>query len=102
MKPENMEQLAELTHRNMHIEGYGLSVVTHAPCPFCAEPDWMEWPILDPRTPMEIGAVCSGCGRGAKAVFTDFPAGGYQFEFVQTSGPDQPDWMQPKMRRVGQ
>lgn len=102
MKPESMEQLAHLTQENMRMEGQGLAVVTHAPCPFCAAPDWMKWPILDPRSAMELGAQCGECGRGAKAIFTDFPNGCYQFEFVQTSGPDQPDWFHPKMRRVGQ
>lgn len=101
MKPENMEQLADLTMQNMRIEGFGLDVVTHAPCPFCAEPDWMKWPIMDPRTPMETGAVCGSCGRGAKAIFDEQP-GSIRFELVQTSGPVQPDWFVPKMRHVGQ
>lgn len=100
MKPESMEQLAQLATQNMRIEGFGLDVVTVAPCPFCAEPDWMRWPVTDPRTPMEAGATCKSCHRGAKAIFTDLPGGGVSFEFVQTSGPAQPDWMQPQMRRL--
>jgi hypothetical protein len=39
------------------------------------------------------------CGRGAKAILSPIP-GGTSFEMVQTSGPDQPDWLEPKMRRV--
>lgn len=101
MKPESMDQLGALTTQNLRVEGYGLDVVTVLPCPFCAAPDWARLPILTTPEAMKTGATCGSCGRGAKAEFTDFPNGGYQFELVQTSGPDQPDWMAPKMRRVG-
>lgn len=99
-QPENMADLNALTTKNIRYEGVGLETKTVVPCPFCAHPDWIELPILDPEGPMQRGSVCGQCHRGAKAIFQR-TAQSVRFEIVQTSGPAQPDWMEPKMRRVG-
>jgi hypothetical protein len=84
---------------NHEITGFGIAgVEQHMPCPFCAARDFMVHKILETEPAMAAGAVCQECGRGAKAIFSPIP-GGTRFEMVQTSGPDQPDWLEPKMRR---
>jgi hypothetical protein len=42
---------------------------------------------------------CGGCGRSAKMV-VERSGSALMFEFVQTGGDPQPDWLVPKMRRV--
>lgn len=98
--PRNMDELAKLTTENTKITGYGAKTTMISPCPFCAYPNFMRWPILDMREVASKGAVCFRCKRGARLVFEDYPDGGAGFEIVQTEGPDQPEWFQPKMRRV--
>lgn len=48
---------------------------------------------------MQKPGTCQECGRTAKAVIKH-DASGIAFEFVQTGGPDAPEWLKPKMRRV--
>lgn len=92
------EYVAKFT-ANQKMTGHGLgNVHVHMPCPFCAEPDFVVYEVLEVQTKMAEGAVCKHCGRGAKAVFTRTP-GGVSFEMVQTVGDEQPDYLIPKMRR---
>lgn len=85
---------------NHKIEGFGITgVEQHTPCPFCAAPDFIVHKILETERAMSEGATCRECGRSAKAIIKHGD-GGVQFEIVQTGGPDQPDWLVPKMRRV--
>lgn len=86
---------------NQKISGWGPNPTIHMPCPFCTASDWLIYRILETRSAMENGSVCNRCGRGARAVFTDLDPG-VTFEVVQFTGPDQPDWLEPKMRRVAE
>jgi hypothetical protein len=99
-EPRNVAEYLARFHANQRIEGYGIQTTTITPCPFCGAPDWMRWPILEAQEAMQRGATCLECGRSAKAVFHVNEPGNKQFEFVQTGGPDQPEWFTPKMRRV--
>lgn len=99
--PTNMEEHIALSRANTHIEGFGPDVRTYVPCPFCCAKDWMCLPVLTTKEAMKAGATCSSCGRSAKAVFINDEPGHQVFEMVQTGGDDPPDWMEPKIRRVG-
>jgi hypothetical protein len=98
-EPGNMDEYTARFHQNQRIEGYGLDTTMVMPCPFCAAPDFMRWKILEVESAMHRGGTCKECGRSTKAIFQRSPSG-VQFEIVQTGGPDQPEWLAPKMRRV--
>lgn len=99
--PTNLSEYNRRFALNQEITGLGIAgVEQHTPCPFCGAKDFIVHKILETEPAMSTGAVCGECKRGAKAIFTPIP-GGTSFEIVQTSGPDQPAWLEPKMRRVG-
>lgn len=95
MTKDEYEKLYLANHR---IEGYGLDVTQHVPCPFCAAPDWQEWPIASVTEAMEVDTKCGSCGRSARAIVTR-SEGGVSVEMVQTGGPDPPDYLVPPPRR---
>lgn len=98
--PSSFEEYNERFHKNNRTTGYGIgNVYCHVPCPFCAAPDWMSWEVLSVEDSMKVGAECKECGRSAKAIISR-SKDGISFEIVQTGGPDQPVWLEPKMRRV--
>lgn len=97
--PTNATEYLERFYANQKVSGYYTEVKTHCPCPFCAAPDWMILRILYTQEDMQKDTTCKECGRSAKAVITTHH-GGVSFEFVQTGGPDQPEWLTPKMRRL--
>lgn len=95
----SMDELNAATIKNCRIEGFGSATKQILSCPFCAAPDWMRLPIMgDMDTVMEKGAKCSQCQRSAK-VLTRRGPGSIRIGFVQTGGPDQPEWFEPKMPR---
>ncbi len=100
-QPTSMEEYVARFGRNQATTGYGIEGVTqHCPCPFCAAADWLVFRVLDTKEALRKGATCRECGRSARAHYrVDLP-GHVEFEMVQTGGPDQPEWLQPKMRRV--
>jgi hypothetical protein len=99
-EPLNALEYLKRFHENQKIDGYGIgNVHVHVPCPFCAAADFVVHEMLEVEVAMQKGAVCKECGRGARAVFERRP-GMISFEFVQTVGPDQPEWLTPKMRRL--
>jgi hypothetical protein len=100
-EPSNLNEYTERYARNNRIEGFGVhGTRVISACPFCAAADWMSCKVIETREAMTNGAICKKCGRGACAIFTDNP-NGVSFEIVQTTGPDQPEWLKPKMRRIG-
>lgn len=87
-------------HDNYKVEGFGIEGMTVSfPCPFCAEPGFAQYKLMDMEKVMSKGNVCEYCKRGMKAVFVATEHG-VQIEQVQTCGPDLPDWYYPKMRRA--
>lgn len=80
------------------ISGAGFDVTSHMPCPFCAAPDFIVHRVMETEAAIERGAICKACARGTRAI-VDRSAAGVRFEFVQTAGPDQPEWFTPKLRR---
>lgn len=98
--PKTLDEYNKKSAANQKIEGQGLgNVFVHMPCPFCAEPDFMTYEVLDVEVRSKEGAVCKHCKRGMKAVFKRSQSG-VEFEFVQTEGEDPPSYL-PKMRRDG-
>jgi len=98
--PRSHEEYLARFAANQHYFGFGLETGLSMPCPFCAAADFLASRILEVEQKLEVGATCRECARSAKAIFTREP-GITRFEIVQTGGPDQPDWLLPKMRRVG-
>jgi hypothetical protein len=111
-EPRSLSEFLERFHRHQRVSGYGLDTTQHFPCPFCAAADWAAVQVVDAdflqnRAPapvqrvlgVEGGIACRECGRSARTIFTSDGAG-TRMEVVQTGGPDQPEWLVPKMRRV--
>lgn len=99
--PQSMGEFATRFAANEEITGYGIgNVYIHMPCPFCAAKDFIVYEMLTVEEALSKGARCKECKRSARGLFTR-TAGGVSFEIVQEHGPDQPDWLVPKMRRLG-
>lgn len=100
-QPDNLEQYLERFNKHQGIEGTGLDTTSVMPCPFCAAPRWAVVKVLEIEGELAKERGCSECGRTAKALFQR-STGGVAFEMVQVGGPDQPEWLEPKMRRVAE
>lgn len=98
-QPNSREEYDARFAANNRIEGYGLDTSPVYPCPFCAASDWARHRLLEMEAVMARPHTCGECGRSAKMVFVR-ESQGVSFEVVQTGGPDQPEWLQPRMRRV--
>jgi hypothetical protein len=99
-EPTSLEDYERRFAANQQIDGYGLEVTSHSPCPFCAAPDWASWPILETEEVMQRESTCRECGRSGRFIFTVNTPDHKQFEFVQTGGADPPAWLQPPPRRI--
>lgn len=100
LKPMTMGAFNRRFHRNRSITGYGVDVKISMPCPFCAAADFMVYRLLEMRKAISQGATCKACGRSARAIFHGNDDSELRFEIVQTGGPQQPEWLEPKMRRL--
>ena len=98
-EPKTREEWEKRFAENQKISGFGLATSMHMPCPFCAAPDFLTYRIIDTEEALVDGAVCKECNRGAAIEFSVNTPSNKQFEMVQTSGPDQPVWLDPLMRR---
>lgn len=97
--PTNIDEYHARFHANIKYEGFGMETTMISPCPFCAAPDCQRVRLAYAQHDMEQPAVCTECGRGAKAVFTG-DANNHDLEIVQTAGPNPPDWLPPMRRAV--
>lgn len=97
-EPQSAEEYVALFSKNQKLTGYGMDVTCHAPCGFCAAPDWLVYKILETEEKMQEGATCSNCQRTGKFIFIVDEPNRKQFQFVQTGGPPAPDWLVPKPR----
>jgi hypothetical protein len=95
----NLEEHATLTVANTKVEGKGPDTIVHAPCPFCAAPDFLVYRLLDVQSAVSEDTTCASCARSMRGIFTEDGKGGTQVELVQTGGPDIPAWFTP-IRRV--
>lgn len=99
MQPSNKEEFLQRFNENQKLSGFGLETTMHVPCPFCAAPDFMVYKIIDSAAAMARGGTCNVCDRSMKAIFDRKP-GVTSFTIVQTGGPDQPEWLEPKIPRA--
>lgn len=75
--------------KNTTMSGHGFEASVHMACPFCAEPGFCTYRILDAKEVLAQEHVCKYCGRGIKAIFRGWQGqDGYMMEFIQTQGPD--------------
>jgi hypothetical protein len=99
-EPANEKEYLKRFDDAQKVSGWGAEVKTHFPCPFCAAPDWLMHRVTDfEYATMKAGAECKECGRTAKFLIAR-AGGSLQAECVQTGGPDQPEWLTPKIRRI--
>lgn len=90
--PVDADEYARLSMERTVIDGFGLDVATHAPCPFCAAAEFM---VLMPAAGIVPGDdrptlhetlatehTCSECGRSCRAI-VEATMGQTTFEFVQ-------------------
>lgn len=98
--PQNMVQYLLRYKQHEHTIGAGLSAVQHTPCPFCAASDFWVYPIVDIRAAVQRETTCVQCGRTALTILVAVDAHLTKFEVIQTAGPSQPAWLQPKLRQL--
>ena len=97
--PATAEDYHAKATANLRYSGHGPgATVFHMPCPFCAEPGFAEWLVIETEQRMQENHTCRACGRSSRAIVTR-DAGSSSFEIVQTGGADPPAYL-PKMRRV--
>lgn len=105
--PATLDEYNAKAMRSQRITGYGAGVVTHFPCPGCAAPDWLAFPItaaLNGYAGVQDSTACKECGRSFRMVITvtggGAAAGGStESAIVQTGGEDIPAYL-PPMERV--
>lgn len=79
--------------RHTRYTGFGLDTTAHMPCPFCAEPGFMEWKLIEVSDIIQKGAVCKFCERGMRALVVPLDGGGSRTTMYQTQGPDPSPWV---------
>lgn len=99
--PATVAEYNERFQTNQRVSGHGIDGVTmHIPCPWCAAPGFAEWLVIDSERAMQESTTCTECGRTGHTIFHVNEPGRKEFEFVQTDGPDAPDWLKPAPRRL--
>ena len=56
---------------NYRLEGYGLTMLVHSPCPFCAAPDFNVYTLDKMQEATCKETVCRECGRGLRIDYAD-------------------------------
>jgi ribosomal protein S27AE len=77
---------------NYRVEGAGLDMQIHAPCPFCGAPDFHVYRLDQLQEVTGKETVCKECGRGFRAHWQN-DASTTTGGFVQTCGDDPPDYV---------
>lgn len=98
-KPTSAEEYHELYNSRVKYFGYGMETGMSLPCPFCCNPGFMAYKILEMEEAMKRGNTCIECNRSIKAIFTKTNTT-TSFEVVQTGGPDCTDPWIPPIRRI--
>lgn len=108
-EPQSFGEYLARFQANTVIDGFGMDVAQHVPCPWCAAADFQvlmpaagilaldDRPNIDAQ--MAMDTTCRECGRSGKSLISR-GAGSVEFEFVQTDGPDAPEWLTPAPRRL--
>ena len=104
--PATLDEYNAKAMANSTITGFGADMVTHFPCPGCAAPGWMDFPItasLNDYRDVQDPASCSECGRTFRFKITQTgggaaAGGSTEGTFVQVDGPDVPSYLPPMLR----
>lgn len=97
--PKDALEYQQMFTDNMRIDGGGLDTTVHAPCPFCAAPDFQVYKLLECKDVITNDHTCTECKRTARVEFSVDVPERQVFELVQVGGDDQPDWLTPPFRR---
>lgn len=100
--PTSLDEYNLRYKANTRIEGTGADTRTVLPCPFCAAADWLVYPVtaaMDNYQKIQEPRKCGHCGRTARLIIKQ-NEGSVEQELVQTDGPEPPDWLEPKPRRI--
>jgi hypothetical protein len=87
-----LEAFNKKFNENTKYSGRYLETTLHMPCPFCAEPDFLVYKIIDVNEALTAGAVCKHCHRGLKGIFNR-SANGLSMQLYQTEGDDPPAFL---------
>jgi hypothetical protein len=90
-EPASKEEFEAKFEKNTAYYGKYLGTGMKMPCPFCAEPDFLVYLIIEVNEKLKEGAVCKHCQRGCKGIVVENP-GSISFRMVQTSGDDPSPW----------
>ena len=78
--------------KNTRYSGQGLELKIHMPCPFCAEPDFVNFKLLEMREKMIRPHECQACGRAMKLRYEGNPSQ-LLITMIQTKGAPPPDFL---------
>lgn len=97
-EPQSIEEYNAKGNANTSFFGQGIfEAGVSVPCPFCAEPGFRSYRIIDVQKASKQEIICKHCGRGAKFIFEaseDTKDGNMvKVELVQTCGPDPAPWL---------
>jgi hypothetical protein len=99
--PANYQDYLKKTHKHTKLEGFGLEEITqHQPCPWCAEPGFWIFHVLDIKEVTSQDTTCQHCGRSGKLLYHEDTDSSTVFELVQTGGEDAPSWFDVAPRRI--
>lgn len=98
-EPTSASEYEQRYKANTRISGFGVDVVTHFPCPFCAAPDFMAAPILGLTAALAKGGSCAECGRSARAKVEE-TENQTTVSLFQTGGPPASPWIPVAMAKA--
>lgn len=91
-QPTSLNEYNTLAALHTRVTGMFDQVATHAPCMFCAAPDWAVWRIMTTHEDMTQPRTCKECKRTGAILARYYPAGLSMFP-VQLAGPELPAWL---------
>jgi hypothetical protein len=98
--PTNMEEYNHLYMLRTKITGFGIEVMQHLPCPFCAAPEMLTMSPWEMATTWGDHHVeehtCDHCGRSIRLTF-ERTGEGSSIKSEQCGGDPQPEWLEPPM-----
>lgn len=95
--PATLDEYNERYMQNHEITGFGMDVVNRFPCPGCAAPGWLDFPItaaLNDYAGVQHPTTCENCGRTFQLVVTLSP-GATEMTLIQRGGDPVPSYLPP-------
>ena len=99
--PVTKEELERRFKENYRIEGFGVDMTIHCPCPFCGAPDFITYEFWRVTEELSRERVCKECGRGLRGTIERIQDA-ITLELEQTCGDDPPPYVPiPKRKGLG-